>query len=125
MTTTTLNILVVEDEKVLSDIHVDAFKAAGMDCKVARDGLEALKMLKGGKYDAILMDIIMPKMNGFDLLRKLQTHPEWNKLPVIVLSNLGQDADRKLCMNLGACSYYLKTQTSQDEVINEIKKRCG
>ena len=116
------SILFVEDEQALAAVHVEAFEAQGFECEVAHDGLQALKLLKRRTFSVIVMDIIMPKMDGFGLLQRIKKDKEWSKIPVIVLSNLGQDADKQICMNTGACRYFIKTQTSQAELLQEIKR---
>lgn len=116
-------ILIVEDERVMSDVQKEAFERAGISCDVAGNGLEALKLLKKKDYGAVVMDIVMPCMDGFQLLKTLARNPKWEKLPLFVLSNLSQASDREQCERLGSCKYLLKTQTSLEALVNEVKKR--
>lgn len=116
-------ILIVEDESVMSSIQQEALSRASLECDIARDGIEALKFLRKHAYAAVVMDIIMPHMDGFGLLKKIRENPQWNDLPIIVLSNLSQDADKQECLKMGCCSYLLKTETSLDAMVEEIKKQ--
>ena len=114
-------ILIVEDESVMSDVQKDAFSRVGILCDVAEDGVKALKFLKKNDYNAIVMDIVMPHMDGLELLKQLQENPRWRKIPVIVLSNLSQESDRQECKRIGNCHYLLKTQTSLEVLVKVVK----
>lgn len=116
-------ILLVEDERVMSDVQKEAFERAGFSCDVADHGMAAVKLLKKNAYDVIVMDIIMPRMDGFQLLKTISGHQKWKQIPVVVLSNLSQQSDRQQCEKLGACSYLLKTQTSLEKLVEEVKKQ--
>lgn len=116
-------ILIVEDESVMSDVQKEVFARAEISCDVAENGIKAVSHLKQKNYDAIVMDIIMPRMDGFQLLKIIAKHSQWKLIPVIILSNLSQISDRQQCEKLGACSYLLKTQTSLDKLVEEVKKR--
>ena len=118
-------ILIVEDEKVMSNVQKESFNRAGIDADVAGNGQEALKLLKKGTYDAIVTDIIMSRMDGLELLKALAGNQEWKQIPVIVLSNLSQNSDRQHCERLGVRAYLLKTQTSLDDLVAEVKKHLG
>lgn len=118
-------ILIVEDERVMSDVQKEAFERAGISCDVAGNGLEAVKRLKARAYDAVVMDIIMPRMDGFQLLKVIAEHPQWKQTPVVVLSNLSQTSDRQKCQQLGACTFLLKTQTSLDALVEEVKQKLA
>ena len=89
---------------------------------VAHQGEEALALMEKKKPDVILLDLVMPKMNGFEFLEHLSVHPHWKNIPVIVLSNLGQDRDREFCRKLGVRCHLIKIRVSTTEVIEEVKK---
>jgi len=118
-------ILLVEDEPLLIDLYKERFGEESFDCWVATDGKEALRLaLK--KPNLILLDILLPGLNGFEILRKLKANLETRDIPVIVLTNLGSeqsDHDRKLAMTLGAIDYLVKSYHTPDELVEIIQKR--
>lgn len=114
-------ILIIEDDHFLSAILKGRLEKEGFVIFQAFDGNEALSMLKGLKPDLILLDLIMPRMSGFDVLETMATDPELNQLPVIVASNLGQDSDIEKAKSLGAIDYYVKVKTSIDDLAAMVK----
>lgn len=114
------SILIVEDEKPLSHALEMKLKKNGYETKVVMNGQDALAELKAKQYHMVLMDLIMPVMDGFELLTAMN---EANlKIPAIVLSNLGQEEDRKKAAELGAIEYYVKANTPISEIIERVKK---
>ena len=81
-----------------------------------------IEFLKKNKPDLIILDLIMPGMSGFDILEQLKASTGLSKIPVIVLTNLGQEEDKKRCLELGVKEYYVKTATSLEQVIKRIKE---
>lgn len=115
-------ILVVEDDHFLSDIYKRQFEGKGCSVHVAGNGIEAFQALKDFKPDVILLDLIMPEMNGFEFLEALRKDATHKSCRVIVLSNLGQEGDKERCRKLGVEEYLVKTQVSVDEIIiNTLK----
>lgn len=113
-------ILIVEDEAFLAKALQDNLQAVGYASSVVFDGEEALERIKTERPDLILLDLLLPKRDGFFVLAKLKENPEWAKIPVVILSNLGGDADIKRALELGADDYLVKSQHSIDEVMNKI-----
>jgi len=113
-------ILIVEDEKPLSHALEMKLKKNGYETKVVLNGQEALDELKIKKYHMILMDLIMPVMDGFELLTAMQAAKL--SVPAIVLSNLGQEEDRKKAAALGAIEYFVKANTPISEIIARVQK---
>ena len=113
-------ILLVEDDFFLLDILSQRFKKSGFDVSVARDGEECLKVLESEKPDIILLDILMPKLDGFEVLRRMQGSPALSLIPVIVLSNLGQKEDIEKAKNLGAKDFIIKANFTTKEIIEKI-----
>jgi len=105
MPTKPARILVVEDETFLVKIYSVKLKKEGFEVLIATDGEQAVQMANEVKPDIILLDLILPKMNGFEALEKMRANPELKNTPVIVLSNLGQDEDIKRAESLGATDY--------------------
>lgn len=113
-------ILIVEDEASLSHILDSKLTAFGYEVEIADDGEVAVKKILGSSYDLILLDLIMPKLDGFGVLDSLQKNNI--KVPVIVLSNLGQDEDIKKAMRFGARAYFVKSNILVGDVVSEVNK---
>lgn len=115
------SILVVEDESFLSKVLAERLEDEGFGhITVAGNGEEALAMIKHHNPDIVLLDMILPKMNGFEVLEALQTDPKLKKIPVLVLSNLGQDQDIEQAKKLGARDYIVKSNFSLQKVVEKI-----
>lgn len=126
MTEKTCKILVAEDDKFLSRAY--EFKLRQLGCShiiLARDGDEALEKIRGEKPDLVLLDLIMPKKSGFDVLAEIKADPALKEIPVIIMSNLGQEADVKKGLEAGANDYVVKANTSLEDVVTRIKKLLG
>jgi DNA-binding response OmpR family regulator len=118
-------ILIAEDEEVLLNVLKDRFEDNGWDVTMASDGEKALKDLnKAGRdgFDLLVLDLLMPKKNGFEVLEEIKKNAELIDLPIIVLSNLGGDDDIKKAMKLGADDYYVKTQHPMSEIVEKAEK---
>ena len=112
-------ILVAEDEKPMSKALVLKLNNAGFETGTAFNGVEVLEKLKKEKYDLLLLDIIMPRMDGFSVLEKLKE--QGKKIKVIVTSNLGQTEDFEKVKSLGANGHFVKSDTSLSEIVEYIK----
>lgn len=113
-------IFIVEDEEMLSKVLAEQFSVAGFDVEIASDGEKALELLEKSKPDIILLDIILPKINGFDVLKSIKENPDTQDIPVIMTSNLGRDEDIKQAIKLGAIDYYIKAQHPIFEIIEKV-----
>ena len=114
-------ILVVEDESSLQKAMVDVLKISGFEAIGANDGSEGLLMAKAEQPDLILLDVIMPKMNGFDVLKALKADDATKKIPVIMLTNLESSGDIEQALSLGAMTYLVKTNYELDDIIKRVK----
>ncbi len=114
-------ILLAEDDKFISLAYLDGLKRAGYDVEHAKDGKEALEKIKSYNPDLVFLDIIMPEMNGFEVLEEIKKDEKFKNLPVIILSNLGQDTDITKGKELGAVDYLIKANFSMAEVIEKIE----
>ena len=115
-------ILFVEDESSLQKTFGEILKQEGYEVISALDGETGLRLAKEKKPDLILLDLILPKMNGFDTLEKIKEDPEIKGIPVIVLTNLERMADVDRAIGLGATTYLVKAQYNLEEVVEKIKK---
>lgn len=116
------NILLVEDEPLLSNLLKQRLEKEGLNVILAQDGEEALKILKTVKPNLILLDIILPKISGFELMEILKTDPQFEKAPIIIISNLGQESDVLKGQSLGAIEYFVKAQVSIEELVEQVKR---
>jgi len=117
-----MKILVVEDEFFLRTILEKKLQAEGFETVVATDGQEALEKIVSEKPDLILLDIILPKKNGFEVLEEIKRDPYLAQIPVIVVSNLGQEIDIERAKKLGVNDYLIKAHTSLDLISKKIKE---
>lgn len=115
-------ILIAEDEEFLIDAYTVKMQRENFDIVIARNGEEALKLVKEFHPDLILLDLIMPIMDGFQVLEKLQKDENDQKIPVIIASNLDQDASVKKGLALGAKDYYIKSNISINELVEKCRK---
>ncbi len=114
-------ILIIEDDHFLSSILKSRLEKDGFTVTQAFDGDEALEMLKTARPDVILLDIIMPKVSGFEVLENVSADPELSRIPVVIASNLGQDSDIQRAKTLGARDYYVKVRTSLEDLAGMVK----
>ena len=116
-------IIIVEDDVFLSDIYQTKFTEAGYECLLAQDGQRCLSLLESGvKPYVILLDIVMPKMDGLELLTFLKSNEKYKGIPVILLSNLGQDTDIKKGLELGALDYMIKAHYTPSEAVKKVEE---
>ncbi|TSC94028.1 MAG: Response regulators consisting of a CheY-like receiver domain and a winged-helix DNA-binding domain [Parcubacteria group bacterium Licking1014_1] len=116
------NILIVEDEDFLIRALQDNLTAEGYTVDTAKDGEEAIEKIGKKKPNLILLDLLMPKKDGFYVLEELKKNPQWKLIPVIVLSNIGEDTAIKRAMEMGANDYFVKSQHPIEEVIEKVKE---
>jgi DNA-binding response OmpR family regulator len=112
-------ILIIEDEDALASVLSSKFKLEGFEALVGVDGEDGLNKIKTWQPDLILLDIIMPKMNGYEVMEDLQNNN--NKIPIIVISNSGQDVELEKIKKLGAIDYIIKTQINPEEVVEKVQ----
>jgi DNA-binding response OmpR family regulator len=115
-------LLLVEDEAMLSNLLRQRLEKENFRVIAAHDGAEAVKILKQEKPDLILMDIILPKMSGFEVMEAMKGDPTLQSAPVVVVSNLGQDSDVERGQSLGAIGYFVKAQMSIEDLVSKIKE---
>jgi DNA-binding response OmpR family regulator len=114
-------ILVAEDDEFLSTLIKNRLKRENFDVQVAKDGEEVLATLKTFKPDLVLIDIILPKKLGFEVMEEIQKDPKTSRTPFMVISNLGQDSDIQKAKELGAIDYFIKARILIDDLIKRIK----
>ncbi|MBT3538877.1 response regulator [Candidatus Parcubacteria bacterium] len=117
-----VKIVIIEDEAFLSKALYDGLSSAECEILSASDGESGLKIIQKQKPDLVLLDIILPKMNGFDVLVSLKKYKNTKGIPVIMLSNLDRDEDRKKGIELGAIQYIVKSDIELEELSKIIKR---
>lgn len=115
-------ILIVEDDKFLRELIAQKLVKEGYDVLEAIDGEEGFKMIKAEKPDLILLDLILPGIDGFEVLSKTKEDEEMSSIPVIILSNLGQKDDIERGLKLGAVDYLIKAHFTPGEIIEKMKR---
>ncbi len=114
-------ILVIEDDVFLGDVLIEKLKQEGFGATLSRDGADGLKKIKELKPDLILLDIILPHLNGYEVLEAKQNDPEIEKIPVIIISNSGQPVEINRALALGVKDYFIKAQFDPAEVMVKVK----
>ena len=114
-------ILIVEDDRFLRELITQKVGAEGYEVVGATDGEEGLRVAGEENPDLILLDLILPAMDGFEVLRQLKGAAATKDIPVIILSNLGQKEDIDKCMQLGAIDYMIKAHFTPGEIAEKIK----
>lgn len=118
------SILLIEDDEALVDMYKEKLKNSGFRVLTVTDGKIALQRIRQGA-DLILLDILMPNLNGFEILKRMKSEPEIKDIPVIVLTNIGSestDNDKKFALSLGAVDYMVKSLNTPEDVVDRIKQ---
>ncbi len=115
-------ILVAEDDKFLSSAYRFKLTKAGFEVQIAGDGAELLKILETYTPDLILLDLVMPVMDGFTTLQNIRLNPKYKSIPIVVASNLGQKEDVDRTKELGATDFVVKSDLSLDMLVEKINK---
>ncbi|HSW80223.1 MAG TPA: response regulator [Candidatus Saccharimonadales bacterium] len=118
-------ILFVEDDDALANVYISRLQAEGFDVNRVTNGEDALATALKYKPDLVLLDVMMPKVSGFEVLDIIRNTPETTNLTVIMLTALSQEADRKRAEALGVDDYLVKSQVVIADVISRIKQRLG
>jgi DNA-binding response OmpR family regulator len=118
-------ILVIEDDKFLRELIVQKLLKEGYETTEAVDGEEGIQRVAKDKPDIVLLDIILPGIDGFEVLRRVRENEEIRDIPIIILSNLGQQDDVEKGMELGAKDYLVKAEFTPTEIVEKIRATIG
>lgn len=119
---TNKKILIIEDDHMVMDMYELRLKEAGYEVLMAKTGDEGLTQAKKAKPDLILLDIIMPGLDGFGVLKTLKVEAGTKEIPVLLLTNLGQESDREKGKKLGAIDYLVKADKTPFQIVEYINK---
>jgi len=125
MDTKQKKVMIVEDDEHISKVYEIKLAKEGIMTILARDGEEAVMKIIAEKPDVILLDLMIPKKDGFGVLEDIKKKPELASIPVIILSNLGQKSDQDRTLALGANEYLVKVDYSIQDVIDKVKGYLG
>ncbi|MFA5932903.1 MAG: response regulator [Microgenomates group bacterium] len=114
-------VLIIEDEQFIRDIYKRQLEKNGITVDGFGNGKEGLQSIKQTKYDIILLDIMLPDLNGLEILKQIKQNASTKDVPVILLTNLGQDEVIKEAFTLGAQGYFIKASYTPDQIAQEVK----
>ncbi|MDB4939907.1 MAG: hypothetical protein JWO40_332 [Candidatus Doudnabacteria bacterium] len=114
-------VLIVDDEELLVGVYHQGLEFAGYEVESASNGLEAIEKIQRTHPDMILLDLLMPGMDGFGVLKNIKQNKELKEIPIIVLSNLSEDANKSESMRLGAVDFVIKSDISPSQLVDKIK----
>lgn len=118
-------VLLCEDDEMLHTMYTQKFTKEGYEVVSAYNGAEGIKQAEEHQPAIILLDIIMPKMDGFTALKKIKKKDATKDIPVILLTNLGQEEDIRKGKELGATDYFIKANHTPQEVVDKVKEVIG
>ncbi|MDD2822900.1 MAG: response regulator [Candidatus Daviesbacteria bacterium] len=113
--------LIIEDEQFIRDIYKRQLEKSGISVVGFGNGKDGIESTKHTKYDIILLDVMLPDLNGLEILKQLKQSPETKDILVILLTNLGQDEVIKEAFTLGAQGYFIKASYTPDQIAQEVK----
>lgn len=116
------SVLIIEDDPLVSRMYQTVFEFEGFDVEMARNGEEGLEKLKKNKPKMILLDVMMPKMSGIEVLQELKSDPNTKNIPVVVLTNLSGDKDAEKALELGAVKFIVKSKNKPKQIVAQIRE---
>lgn len=117
-----MKVLIIEDESFLQGLLGRKFTFEHFESALASNVEEARVVLQAGAIDAILLDLMLPGVDGLSFLKELRADPRWSKTPIIIISNLSQEDEIKRVRDAGASDYIVKAQADPDEVVMKVRK---
>jgi two-component system alkaline phosphatase synthesis response regulator PhoP len=118
-------ILIVDTEQFIAVAYRDGLERAGYDVLLAVDGKEALDMVRSKVPSLLILELLLPKMNGFELIQTLKQDSKLSKIPILVLTNLSQPADRVEAEGLGVEGFFVKSDVSLQDVLKRVNELLG
>ena len=121
MDNTGKKILLIEDDDLIRELYADQLKMAGLQVFGYASGKTGLEAFKEQKYDLVLLDIMLPDTNGLEILRQMKQNSDLKSIPVVLLTNLGQDSIIKEGFKLGADGYLVKLAYNPEQIVKEVQ----
>lgn len=118
-------VLVVEDDQFLRDLIIKKLEEEGFATKQAVDGEEGLRLIREEKPNIVLLDLILPGIDGFELLKQVKADASLSNIPILILSNLGQKDDVDRAFELGAKDYLIKAHFTPGEIVQRVREILG
>jgi len=118
-------ILLIEDEELIITLLQRKLEKEGYQVSVAKDGIEGMEKMREDSPDLILLDIVMPRMGGFEVMEEMRKEKELKIIPIIIISNSGQPVELDRAKKLGARDWLIKTEFDPQEVLTKVKKQIG
>ncbi|MFA4941508.1 MAG: response regulator [Patescibacteria group bacterium] len=115
-------ILIVEDDQMIASMYKTKFEADGFDCLMANEGPSGLEMVKKEKPDLVMLDVMLPQLDGFSILKEIKSDSKTKGTPVIMLTNLGTEEDKAKGQKMGAIDYLVKASLTPAEISKKIKE---
>ncbi|OQA37178.1 MAG: Transcriptional regulatory protein SrrA [Parcubacteria group bacterium ADurb.Bin326] len=117
-----IKVLLVEDESMIVDMYKMRLEEEGFEVLVTDKGTEAFEIASKEKPNIILLDVILPEIDGFSVLQMIKDDSKTKNIPVMMLTNLGQESDKEKGSQLGAVEYFIKSQHTPADVLSAVKK---
>ena len=114
-------ILIAEDDQFILKAMTTKLTKEGYEVKIAADGVQLMDILKSYLPDLIILDLLMPKKDGFEVLKEVKADPKLKNIPILIASNLGQSSDIQQVLNLGATDYIIKSEFTLESLVQKIK----
>lgn len=114
-------VLIIEDDSYISDMYRIKLESENFEVVTAKDGIIGIGIIEKQKPDIVLLDIVMPKIDGFSVLKTIKKNPELKEIPIVLLTNLSQKENVERGFELGADSYIIKAHFTPSEVVKKIK----
>ena len=118
-------VLIVEDDPMLSEIYTKKFEISGFEVSLAKTGLEAVESAKKIKPDLILLDLVLPEIDGFEVLKRIRQEDSLKEVKIIISSNLSQEDERQKAEDLGANGFITKASFTPQEMVNKVQEVLG
>jgi len=115
-------VLIVEDDQMIASMYKTKFEADGFECLMASDGPKGLEMAKKEKPDLVMLDVMLPQLDGFSILKEIKGDSKTKNIPVIMLTNLGTEEDKTKGQKMGAIDYLVKASLTPAEISKKIKE---
>ena len=116
-----MKILLIEDDQLMVKVYEQIFTLEHFEVSVAVNGMEGLAKIQGNKPDLILLDVMMPEMNGLEVLNQLKSHPDTVNIPVVMLTNVTGEKDAQAALNRGALKYIIKSEHDPKEIVDMVR----